>query len=231
MHSEPAKRSPWSWWYLLFLVQFVAVLWPPFYNKAEPSWIGLPFFYWYQLLWVSSAPSSRRSSTSSPQKKAANKNNRGNVVQEVNWIALTIFVLLFGFITWLGFAAAHWRKGDLDQLHEWGLGGRRFGTLVTWFLVGGDLYTAYTFIAVPALAFGAGAVAFFAVPYTIVDLSDPVPGVSRASGTSATSTATSPRAISCAAASAIAGWRWRSRSPASSRPCPTSPCSWSASRS
>ena len=90
-------------------------------------------------------------------------------MQDVNWTALTIiFVLLFGFITWLGFAAAHWRKGDLDQLHEWGLGGRRFGTLITWFLVGGDLYTAYTFIAVPALAFGAGAIAFFAVPYTIL---------------------------------------------------------------
>jgi len=89
-------------------------------------------------------------------------------MQQVNWTALSVFILLFGFITWLGFAAAHWRKGDLDQLHEWGLGGRRFGTLVTWFLVGGDLYTAYTFIAVPALAFGAGAVAFFAVPYTIV---------------------------------------------------------------
>ena len=89
-------------------------------------------------------------------------------MQEINWTALTVFVLLFGFITWLGFAAAHWRKGDLDQLHEWGLGGRRFGTIVTWFLVGGDLYTAYTFIAVPALAFGQGAVAFFAVPYTIV---------------------------------------------------------------
>jgi SSS family solute:Na+ symporter len=89
-------------------------------------------------------------------------------VQDVNWVALTVFVLLFGFITWLGFAAARWRKGDLDLLHEWGLGGRRFGTVVTWFLVGGDLYTAYTFIAVPALAFGAGAVAFFAVPYTIV---------------------------------------------------------------
>ena len=86
----------------------------------------------------------------------------------VNWVALIIFLLLFGFITWLGFAAAHWRKGDLDLLHEWGLGGRRFGTIVTWFLVGGDLYTAYTFIAVPALAFGAGAIAFFAVPYTIV---------------------------------------------------------------
>ncbi len=89
-------------------------------------------------------------------------------MQDVNWVALTIFVVLFGLISWLGFAAAHWRKGDLDLLHEWGLGGRRFGTLITWFLVGGDVYTAYTFIAVPALAFGAGAVAFFAVPYTII---------------------------------------------------------------
>jgi len=89
-------------------------------------------------------------------------------MKDVNWVALTIFVLLFGFITWLGFAAARWRRGDLDLLHEWGLGGRRFGTVITWFLLGGDVYTAYTFIAVPALAFGAGAVAFFAVPYTIV---------------------------------------------------------------
>src|ERR1700688_887470 len=87
---------------------------------------------------------------------------------DVNWTALVIFVLLFAFITWLGFFAARWRRGDLDLLHEWGLGARRFGTLITWFLIGGDLYTAYTFIAVPALAFGAGAVAFFAVPYTIV---------------------------------------------------------------
>jgi solute:Na+ symporter, SSS family len=87
---------------------------------------------------------------------------------EVNWVALSVFIVLFGFITWLGFAAARWRRGDLDMLHEWGLGGRRFGTVVTWFLVGGDIYTAYTFIAVPALAFGQGAVAFFAVPYTIL---------------------------------------------------------------
>jgi SSS family solute:Na+ symporter len=86
----------------------------------------------------------------------------------VNWTALIVFVALFGFITWLGFVAVHWRRGDLQQLNEWGLGGRRFGTLITWFLIGGDLYTAYTFIAVPALAFGAGALAFFAVPYTIV---------------------------------------------------------------
>jgi solute:Na+ symporter, SSS family len=89
-------------------------------------------------------------------------------LEHVDWTALVIFILLFGFITWLGFAAARWRPGDLDQLDEWGLGGRRFGTVVTWFLVGGDLYTAYTFIAVPALAFGAGAIAFFAVPYTVI---------------------------------------------------------------
>src|ERR1700731_111332 len=87
---------------------------------------------------------------------------------ELNWVALAVFVLLFGFITWLGFAAAKWRRGDLDQLHEWGLGGRRFGTVIAWVLIGGRLFRAYTFISVPAPAFGAGAVAFFAVPYTIV---------------------------------------------------------------
>ena len=89
-------------------------------------------------------------------------------MHDINWTALVVFIILFALITWLGFAAANWRKGDLNLLNEWGLGGRRFGTVVTWFLVGGDLYTAYTFVAVPALAFGAGAVAFFAVPYTIV---------------------------------------------------------------
>ena len=52
MNSAQKKRGGWSWWYLLFVVQFVAVLWPPFYNKVEPPWIGIPFFYWYQLLWV-----------------------------------------------------------------------------------------------------------------------------------------------------------------------------------
>src|SRR4030081_3338103 len=89
-------------------------------------------------------------------------------MQAVNWMALSIFVVVFGLVSWLGFAAARWRKGDLDLLHEWGLGGRRFGTLITWFLLGGDVYTAYTFIAVPALAFGAGALAFFAFPSQII---------------------------------------------------------------
>jgi SSS family solute:Na+ symporter len=56
----------------------------------------------------------------------------------------------------------------MNHLHEWGLGGRRFGTWITWFLIGGDLYTAYTFVAVPALVFGAGALGFFALPYTVL---------------------------------------------------------------
>jgi SSS family solute:Na+ symporter len=87
---------------------------------------------------------------------------------EPNAVTLTVFLGLFALVTGLGFVASRWRAGDLSQLHEWGLGGRRFGTWVTWFLLGGDLYTAYTFIAVPALMFGAGAPGFFAVPYTIL---------------------------------------------------------------
>jgi SSS family solute:Na+ symporter len=86
----------------------------------------------------------------------------------MNWTAIIVFVLLFGAVTVLGFAAAHWRRGDLDVLNEWGLAGRRLGTVVVWFLLGGDVYTAYTFIAVPALVFGAGAIGFFALPYTII---------------------------------------------------------------
>src|SRR5579863_734966 len=86
----------------------------------------------------------------------------------MNWPALIVFVFLFGFVTVLGFVAARWRAGDLNHINEWGLAGRRFGTVVTWFLLGGDLYTAYTFVAVPALVFGAGAIGFFAVPYTLM---------------------------------------------------------------
>jgi len=87
----------------------------------------------------------------------------------VNGTELTIFVILFVAVSALGFVAARWRRADdLEHLDEWGLGGRSFGPWITWFLLGGDLYTAYTFVAVPALVFGAGAIGFFAVPYTIV---------------------------------------------------------------
>src|SRR4051794_7192700 len=87
----------------------------------------------------------------------------------VDGLELAIVVVLFVLVAVLGFVAAHWKRaGSLDSLDEWGLGGRSFGGWVTWFLLGGDLYTAYTFVAVPALVFGVGALGFFAVPYTIV---------------------------------------------------------------
>jgi SSS family solute:Na+ symporter len=87
---------------------------------------------------------------------------------ETNATALAVFVVLFALVTVLGFVAARWRRAKLDHIDEWGLGGRTFGTVITWFLLGGDLYTAYTFIAVPALVFGVGAIGFFALPYTII---------------------------------------------------------------
>ena len=88
---------------------------------------------------------------------------------EIDWAALAVFVFFFGLVTVMGFAAAHWRRPKtLANLDEWGLGGRQFGTWITWFLIGGDIYTAYTMIAVPALVYAIGAFGFFAIPYTIL---------------------------------------------------------------
>ncbi|MGH3151197.1 MAG: monocarboxylate uptake permease MctP [Streptosporangiaceae bacterium] len=91
-------------------------------------------------------------------------------MSHVNYVTFTIVVVLFALVTVTGFAAARWRRAEsMMHLNEWGLGGRSFGTFIAWFLLGGDLYTAYTFIAVPAAVFGAGAVTgFFAVSYTII---------------------------------------------------------------
>ena len=88
----------------------------------------------------------------------------------VNYTALSVLVFLFLMVSGLGFWASRWRKAEsMESLDEWGLGGRTFGTWITWFLLGGDLYTAYTFVAVPAAMFALGAVnGFFAVPYTII---------------------------------------------------------------
>ena len=86
----------------------------------------------------------------------------------IDWVALTIFIFFFLLVTVIGFVAARWRRGNLKTLEEWGLAGRKFGTVITWFLLGGDIYTAYTFVAVPGLVFAAGAMGFFAVPYTVL---------------------------------------------------------------
>jgi SSS family solute:Na+ symporter len=90
-------------------------------------------------------------------------------MNDVKWTELVIFIVLFGLVSGLGFVASRWRRAEtLDHLDEWGLGGRNFGSWISWFLIGGDLYTAYTFVAVPGLLFGVGALGFFAVPYTIL---------------------------------------------------------------
>jgi SSS family solute:Na+ symporter len=88
----------------------------------------------------------------------------------INGVALSVLIALFALVTVAGFMATRFKRAEsLESLEEWGLGGRKFGTWITWFLLGGDLYTAYTFVAVPAAMFATGAVAgFFAVPYTIV---------------------------------------------------------------
>jgi solute:Na+ symporter, SSS family len=88
---------------------------------------------------------------------------------DVDSTALAVFLFFFALVTIMGFVAARWRRPKtLAHLDEWGLGGRQFGTWITWFLVGGDFYTAYTVIAVPALVYSVGAYGFFALPYTII---------------------------------------------------------------
>ncbi len=87
----------------------------------------------------------------------------------INAVSLTVLIILFAVVTGVGFAAARWRRAeDMMHLNEWGLAGRGFGSVITWFLLGGDLYTAYTFIAVPALVYGAGAAGFYALSYTVM---------------------------------------------------------------
>ncbi len=88
---------------------------------------------------------------------------------DVDITALAVFLFFFALVTVMGFVAARWRRPrTLALLDEWGLGGRQFGAWITWFLVGGDFYTAYTVIAVPALVYSVGAYGFFALPYTII---------------------------------------------------------------
>lgn len=91
------------------------------------------------------------------------------MTDHIAWVALSVFVFFFALVTVMGFFAARWKSGPVSEhLDEWGLGGRQFGTWITWFLVGGDFYTAYTVIAVPALVYAVGAYGFFALPYTII---------------------------------------------------------------
>jgi solute:Na+ symporter, SSS family len=90
-------------------------------------------------------------------------------MNHLNLVSFAIVIGSFLIVTYIGFASARWRPAeDPMHLNEWGLGGRGFGTFVSWFLLGGDIYTAYTFIAVPALVYATGAAGFYALSYTIM---------------------------------------------------------------
>ena len=101
----------------------------------------MPFFYWFQLMLI-------------PRFGARDLRGRPDweglgVFEHLNVVAASVFIFFFALVTVLGFVASRWKKADLDHIHEWGLGGGRFGPWITWFLLGGDLYTAYTVIAIP----------------------------------------------------------------------------------
>ncbi len=218
-----AERSDHSHWNWLLLIPLLATLYPPLYNRLEPLLFDIPFFYWYQLAAI--GLERRRDAHRLQQDEGL------TMFDDVNAVELTVFTVLFVFVSVLGFVAARWRRADdLEHLDEWGLGGRNFGSWITWFLIGGDLYTAYTFVAVPALVFGAGAIGFFAVPYTIVVYPIVFLVLIRLWSISPRARLRHagrlrprpPRLVDARAA--------RRHHRASSRRCPTSRCSWSASR-
>src|ERR1700722_1331139 len=96
------------------------------------------------------------------------------MADQIDWVALSVFLFFFILVTGMGFFAARWKAGPVSEhLDEWGLGGRQFGTWLSWILFGGvffgvDFYTAATAIAVPALVYAVGAYGFFALPYPII---------------------------------------------------------------
>jgi hypothetical protein len=52
MSSRPVARSRSPIFYILLALPFIGLLCPAFYASAEPRLFGVPFFYWYQFLWV-----------------------------------------------------------------------------------------------------------------------------------------------------------------------------------
>jgi len=84
-----------------------------------------------------------------------------------NLTALLITVFIVLTVVLIGFIAGR-NKSSRSSVEEWSVGGRRFGGLLVWFLVGADLYTAYTFLGLTSTAYAGGSLAFFAIPYCIL---------------------------------------------------------------
>ncbi|MDA8088319.1 MAG: hypothetical protein M0Z75_16680 [Nitrospiraceae bacterium] len=86
----------------------------------------------------------------------------------MNLVELLIMLAFIAAAGAAGFYASRFKPSLTDDISEWSIGGRRFGAFVIWFLIGGDIYTAYTLIAVPGLAYGEGVLALFATSYVIM---------------------------------------------------------------
>ena len=92
----------------------------------------------------------------------------GNMTMLLDTMGFILFVVLFVVFVFLGFWGSRWRKANLNTLTQWGLAGRRLGPYLSWFLIGADVFTAYTFVAIPSLAYASGSIAFYAVPYVAI---------------------------------------------------------------
>lgn len=84
-----------------------------------------------------------------------------------NLTALLITVFIVLTVVLIGFIAGR-DKSSRSSVEEWSVGGRRFGPLLVWLLVGADLFTAYTFLGLTSTAYSSGSIAFFAIPYFII---------------------------------------------------------------
>lgn len=147
---------------ILLAIPFIVLLFGiTLYNRSSPSLGGFPFFYWFQMLWIFLTALFTSIVYLNERKEM--------VISMYNDLDYILFFGLIGFAIVVGFLAVFWKRvASLENELEYGLAGRRFGTVIIWFLIGGDIYTAYTLIAVPGLEASAGGLAMFAVPYVVL---------------------------------------------------------------
>ncbi|KOO42883.1 sodium:solute symporter family protein [Priestia koreensis] len=86
---------------------------------------------------------------------------KGNLTALLITSGIILVVIAIGFL-------AGRDKASRSSVEEWSVGGRRFGGLLVWLLVGADLYTAYTFLGLTSTAYTGGSLAFFAIPYSVL---------------------------------------------------------------
>src|SRR5437660_140298 len=86
----------------------------------------------------------------------------------LNWEMVIVFTIIFAAVTLLSLRATRWHVGELRRLTEWGVAGRRFGSVTAWFLLGGAIFSGNSMIAIPGLVFAKGAQGFYSTTYQIL---------------------------------------------------------------